>query len=47
MFFLYKNNLRKSKVVFVYKNNLTNVLGKIIINIGDEDVKKRNVFKEN
>ena len=47
MFFLYKNNLRKSKVIFIYKNNLTNVLEKIIINIGDEDVKKRNVFKEN
>lgn len=44
-FFVYKNKMQNRKVIFVYKNNLTKIITKIIINIGDENVKKRDIFK--
>ena len=45
--FTYKNKAQKIKVVFIYKNNLTNSKKKLIIYLGDIYVKKRDVFKKN
>ena len=45
--FFYKNKANKMKVIFIYKNNLTKRIGFCIIEIGDGNVKMRNIFGKN
>ena len=39
--------MQKTKVIFIYKNNLTKIKKASIINIGDKNVKKGKIFRKN